>query len=57
MHPYFLQSLAAERARDMRQQATTTRTARRARRGQAASPAGGRALRTGQRLAHAAARL
>jgi hypothetical protein len=55
MHPYFLQSLAAERARDMRQQVTTTRTVRQARRDQPA--AGGRALRTGQRLAHAAARL
>jgi hypothetical protein len=57
MHPYFLQSLAAERARDMRQQATTMRAARRAHRGQPASPAGSVVLRTGQRLAHAAARL
>lgn len=56
MHPYFLQSLAAERARDMRQQATATRTARQARRDQPTRLAGSVALRTGQRLAHTAAR-
>jgi hypothetical protein len=56
MHPYFLQSLAAERTRDMRKQATTMRSARQARRNQSAGPAGGVTRRTGHRLVHGAVR-
>jgi hypothetical protein len=57
MHPYFLQSLAAERTRDMHQQATAMRRAGRARRGRPASPAADVTPRTRQRLAHGAGRL
>jgi hypothetical protein len=52
MHPYIVQSVAAERTRDMRSRATATRRARLARRGRPASPARAAAGRGGRRLAH-----
>ncbi len=50
MHPYILQSLAAERTRDMRQRSTASRFARLTRRGRAA-PAGPQPPRSGSQPA------
>jgi hypothetical protein len=51
MHPYILQSLAAERARDMRQRSTASRFARLTRRGRRAAPAGPQPPRSGSQPA------
>jgi hypothetical protein len=52
MHPYIVQSVAAERTRDMRSRAKATERARLVRRGRPASPARAAAVRGGRRLAH-----
>jgi len=55
MHPYIAQSIAAERARDMRGHAEAIEKARLARRGRAAGSARAAVIRGGQRLVHRAA--
>jgi hypothetical protein len=52
VHPYIVQSLAAERTRDMRNRATATRRARLARRGHLDGPVRAAAIRGGRRLVH-----
>jgi hypothetical protein len=52
MHPYILQSLAAERTRDMRAQAKATERARLTRRSRPAAPVQAATRRDGRRLAH-----
>jgi hypothetical protein len=54
MHPYIVQSVAAERTREMRSRAKASGRARLARRGRPASPATAAAIRGGRRLAHRA---